>query len=186
MRESLTIFAGLLILILTAALVGPYFIDWSAQRGFIEARLSEATGAKVEIAGAIDVKLLPTPTLQLEKVEIDGAAPGDALFRVDNLKLEMAVAPLLRGDVQFITADFDAPELDLTLAADGSLILPHAPAALPTQMQFERIAVHRGRLAIDDPTRHRAFGLTGLDLDAQAGSLFGPFKGRASLPWAKR
>ena len=177
MRESLTIFAGLLILILTVALVGPYLVDWTAERGWVEKLLSDATGAHVEVAGAIDLKLLPTPSLRLEKVVMSGAAPGDASFRVDSLELQMAVAPLLRGDVQFIDADFETPELRLTLGADGSLVLPNAPVALPAAMQFSAISLHHGRVTIDDPSAKRSFALTGLNLDAEADSLVGPFKG---------
>ena len=177
MRETLTIFAGLLILILTIALVGPYFVDWTAQRGWIETLLSDATGAHVEVAGAIDVKLLPTPSLRLEKVAMQGAAAGDASFRADEVALEMAVTPLLRGEVQFIKADFEAPEVQLALGADGSLVLPSAPAALPAAMQFSAISLHHGRLTIDDPSHQRSFSVAGLDLDAEAGSLIGPFKG---------
>jgi uncharacterized protein involved in outer membrane biogenesis len=176
LRETLTIFAGLLILILTAALVGPFFVDWTAQRGWIETVLSNATGAHVEVAGAIDLKLLPTPSLRLEKISLQGSAPGDASFRADRLELEMAVTPLLRGEVQFIKADFEAPEVRLTIGGDGSLALPPAPAALPAAMQFSAISVSNGRLTIDDPSRRRSFSVAGLDLDAEAGSLIGPFK----------
>ena len=149
MRESLTIFAGLLILILTGALVGPYFVDWTAQRGWIETLLSEATGAHVEVAGAIDVKLLPTPSLRLEKVVLQGAAPGDASFRAANLELQMAVTPLLRGQVQFIEADFEAPEVHLTLGADGSL-----GSAAGARRAARRDAVF-GDLAASRPADHR-------------------------------
>lgn len=177
MRETLTIFAGLLILILTIALVGPYLVDWTAQRGWIETLLSDATGAHVEVAGAIDVKLLPTPSLRLEKVVLRGGALGDPVFQAENLELQMAVTPLLRGEVQFIKADFDAPEVHLTLGADGSLVLPKAPAALPAAMQFQAISLYQGRLTIDDPNRRRSFSIAGVSLDAQAGSLVGPFNG---------
>jgi uncharacterized protein involved in outer membrane biogenesis len=177
LRESLTIFAGILILILTMALVGPYFVDWTAERGWIEKLLSDATGAQVEVAGAIDVKLLPTPSLHLEKVVMHGATPGDPSFRADKLELQMAVSPLLRGEVQFIEASFEAPELRLTLGPDGGVVLPRAPAALPAAMQFSAISLHHGRLTVDDPSSHRSLSLDDLDLDAQADSLIGPFAG---------
>src|SRR6202012_3408621 len=104
--------------------------------------LSNATGGHVTVAGAIDVELLPTPSLHLEKFTLQGPAPGDGSFSAKSLDLEMAVTPLLRGEVQFIKADFEAPEVGLTLGADGSLALPHAPAALPAAMQFSAISLH--------------------------------------------
>ncbi|HWG07343.1 MAG TPA: AsmA family protein, partial [Beijerinckiaceae bacterium] len=181
MRESLTIFAGLLILILTVALVGPYFVDWTAQRGWVEKLLSDAIGAPVEVAGAIDLKLLPTPSLRLEKVVMGGTAPGEASFKADRLELQMAVSPLMRGEVQFIQANFEAPEVHFTLGADGGIVLPHAPAALPAAMQFSAISLRHGRLSFDDPSNKRSFSIDAVNLDAQADSLIGPFKGSGNF-----
>jgi uncharacterized protein involved in outer membrane biogenesis len=59
LRESLTILASILIAALTAALVGPWFVDWTQQRAFIEAQLSQALGAPVETRGAIGLVFLP-------------------------------------------------------------------------------------------------------------------------------
>lgn len=177
MRESLTIFAGLLVVILTVALVGPYFVDWTAQRSWIEALLSDATGARVRVAGAIDVKLLPTPSLHLEKVVLQGPNSNDVSFRAADVDLQMAVTPLLRGQVQFIEADIEAPEVQVTMAGDGSVVLPRVPAKLPAEMQFSAISLRHGRLTINDPSHHHIFSVAGLDLDAKAGSLVGPFEG---------
>ena len=74
MRDSLTILAIALIVVLTAALVGPYLVDWSAERGWIEARLTETLGAPAKIRGAIDLKLLPSPYFVVDDIEIGAKA----------------------------------------------------------------------------------------------------------------
>ena len=109
MREILTILAIVLIVILTAALAVPYFIDWDAERSLVEAQLSNLTGAAVKIRGGIDLKLLPTPYLQLADVELAAPASGTDV-KVAELHLELAPTALLRGEVDFVEARFVAPQ----------------------------------------------------------------------------
>lgn len=180
MRDSLTALALLLILILTAALVGPYFIDWSAERGVIEARLSQAVGARVTIRGAIDLRLLPGPYLALDTVEI-GENASPLRLSAAKLRLEIAVAPLLRGEIDFLEAQLEKPRLDLTLDADGSFPKPSRTPTTATNIRFERIAIRNGTLTIHDPAGRRGFALEEIALDAQATSLLGPFKGDGAL-----
>ena len=65
LRFFLTIIAVALVALLTAALVAPLFIDWSAHRAEIEARLGAATGARVALGGPITLRLLPIPYLDV-------------------------------------------------------------------------------------------------------------------------
>ena len=59
MRESLTVLAGLLVLTLLAALIGPGFVDWRAYRPQIETRLSEALGVETRTAAVMRVMAVP-------------------------------------------------------------------------------------------------------------------------------
>ena len=54
MRESLTVLAGLLVLALLAALIGPGFVDWRTYRPQIEARLSTTEMRWYEVQQAIE------------------------------------------------------------------------------------------------------------------------------------
>src|SRR5215470_2226059 len=62
------------ILALVAALIGPIFIDWGQYRAVIESETSQIVGVPVRVGGAIDVRLLPTPSLKLTNVHIGPAA----------------------------------------------------------------------------------------------------------------
>src|SRR5947209_19405308 len=66
-----------LILALLAALVGPHFVDWSQYRSTFETEASRLTGMRVRVAGAIDARLLPTPSLVLKDVEAGAGAGAD-------------------------------------------------------------------------------------------------------------
>ncbi|WP_297295814.1 AsmA family protein [uncultured Methylovirgula sp.] len=174
MREILTILAIVLIVILTAALAVPYFIDWDAERSLVEAQLSNLTGAAVKIRGGIDLKLLPTPYLQLADVELAAPASGTDV-KVAELHLELAPTALLRGEVDFVEARFVAPQIKLRLQNDA---LPQwrPRHGFTGQMSFERISVKDGSLVLDDPAAKRAYHFDNINLSAEADALTGPFR----------
>lgn len=184
MRDSLTVFAIALILVLTAALVGPYFVDWSAQRGWIEARLTETLGAPAKILGAVDLKLLPTPYFVVENFEVgDKAGKSASAWRLSaqKLRLEIAVAPLLHGEIDFVEARLEAPRLEATLGPGGSLPLPARENGIARRLRFEKIRVSNGAVLFNDPAKNRSFTLKDVDFEAEADSLYGPFKGHGAL-----
>ena len=180
MRDSLTIFAIALIVVLTAALVGPYLVDWSAERGWIEARLTETLGARAKIRGPIDLKLLPSPYFVVDDIEIGDKTTPFALS-AKKLRLELAPAALLRGEVDFVEARLEAPRLALDLGPDGALPLALPEAGVADRFRFERIAVANGVLSVIDARSNRRLDLEGIDFEGEAESLFGPFKGRGAL-----
>ena len=175
MRELLTGLAIVLIVALTAALVGPYLIDWNGQRAFIEARLGQVLGQKVTIGGAIDVKLLPTPYLVLGQTVIgDDDAP--VRLSIHHLDLELSVTPLLHGEFDVTQARLVEPTIRVTLAPDRTLpALPDAPA-FHADVSLDHLAVTGGTLAVADPLSGHTFVLDNLDVEADAASLAGPFK----------
>ena len=86
-----------IILALVAALVGPHFVDWTQYRATFETRGDASSPAMpVRIGGAIDVRILPTPTLTLGRVEIGSAAQPQA--RARELHAELALGSLMRGE----------------------------------------------------------------------------------------
>lgn len=171
MRDLLTIVAGLLIAVLTAALVGPSFVDWTAHRDFVEARLTQALGARVTTRGAIDVSLLPVPRLS-----VDGLVLKTQALSIESqaLSVELAVAPLLRGELRFIEASLMQPKIE----ADLDQLHLREDEALA--MQFERLDIKRGSLLLRAGGRDVA-RLDALDLQGEAASLIGPFKGQGTF-----
>ena len=59
-----------IILALVTALVGPFFVDWGSYRTDFEANVGRLTGLEVRVTGPIDVRVLPTPTLTLQQIEL--------------------------------------------------------------------------------------------------------------------
>jgi uncharacterized protein involved in outer membrane biogenesis len=58
LRDLLTGFALLLILVLSAALAGPYLVDWNNHRAWFEDQIEASIGLPARIEGSIQVRLL--------------------------------------------------------------------------------------------------------------------------------
>ena len=78
MQTTLLGLAIAIILALVAALVGPLLIDWGGHRSLFEAQASRLIGVDVRVTGAIEARLLPTPSLTLHDIEI-GSSDEDKI-----------------------------------------------------------------------------------------------------------
>src|SRR5580698_9032976 len=100
-RYVLTIIAVALVAVMSVALVAPYLIDWSAQRGEIEARLSAITGANVSLIGPVELRVLPTPYLALGEGWFGPPGPFGAKLSFPPGRLERELASLPSGKIRF-------------------------------------------------------------------------------------
>lgn len=175
LRETLTILAVLLVLALTAALAAPLFVDWSAHRGWVEERLSAALGGQVTASGDIDLRLLPAPRFDIAGASWRAAGEGGLRLDVDRVRLEIAVAPLLQGVVRFVEARLERPRLSVALAPDGRVALPE-PGEGGGVVAFERIEIRGGEIAVAR-TGGEIVRISDLEIDADAASLLGPYRG---------
>ena len=178
MRESLTALAILVILVLTAALFGPMLIDWTARRSGVEARLSQALGAPVHTSGGIRLRLLPSPYIELGEIRIGPEDP--APFAAERARIELAVMPLLQGQIRIIDAHLTHPSLRLAIE-NGALVLPKVPRSAPEFVRFERIVITDADLNLLDKAGGVDVTLSGINIDAEASSLEGPFKAQGTI-----
>ncbi|WP_420393394.1 AsmA family protein [Acuticoccus sp.] len=170
-----------LVLALTAALVGPHVVDWAEYRVAIEAYASRALGAPVAIRGDVGVRLLPSPRVRVTDVRVGGAADGPTL-EADEVEFDVALTPLLRGELVISELAMDAPTLRLRVSPSGALRLPQGeePPLLSdyfdaSQIAVERLAVTAGRLIVVDGRTGARAELTDVAMRGSATSLLGPF-----------
>lgn len=176
MRESLTVLAGLLVLALLAALIGPGFVDWRAYRPQIEARLSEALGVETQIGGDIGLRLLPSPRISLENLRIgtgDGAASSATAERAS---VELALAALARGEFRFSEAEIDGATVTLALDESGAIRLPErAGKGLPAEARLDRLRIGRSALIWREPGKP-AVAIAPVAAEVSAVSFAGPWR----------
>ena len=171
MRDALTGLAVAIITLLTIALAGPFFVDWTAQRARIESVLAERLGVRVQIAGPIQVRFLPTPRLIVEKAQF-GDRPGPVLG-ADRIAIEIGTMPLLKGEVRVLESRFSGARLILTRQADGGFALPPASHS---SASIEKLFVGDGRLQIRDAAGQMEVDFAVSDVEADAGTLAGPWR----------
>jgi uncharacterized protein involved in outer membrane biogenesis len=173
------------ILALVTALIGPYFIDWSAYRTEIEGQATRLLGARVRVLGDADLRLLPTPTIVLADVRL--GPDGDPVASAARVFAEIELAPLLRGEVEVTALEIGSPVLRLALDADGrvgDLGLSADPAALdPAGVALEKVTITDGTIELDDGRPGGPLRVGDIDMTLEARSLLGPFKadGTANL-----
>jgi large subunit ribosomal protein L24 len=166
-----------IILALVAALVAPLVIDWNHYRAAIESEANRLTGLAVHVNGGIDARLLPSPAITLRDVAV--GEPGHApALRAGTLKLEIALAPLLRGNVQASEVRLIAPQFSLVLDKSGTLDLPQlSPAFRPEGLSISRFAIEDGRAALSDAASGARVTLEKLTFNGDVRSFAGPFSG---------
>ncbi|MGL5362076.1 MAG: AsmA family protein [Bosea sp. (in: a-proteobacteria)] len=182
MRDTLTYLAGLLLLVLIAAVAVPPFIDWQVARGQIAVRLSAALGADVRIGGAVGVRLLPAPRVVLDEVQI--GAPDSATassLAVRQLTLELGLTALLKGELRVSDLTLDMAKLDLVAEPSGRIRLPSLKTpSLQRAASVGRMTVLRSTVAW-----RKADGSilleTPLALQASADRLDGPWRAEGEL-----
>jgi large subunit ribosomal protein L24 len=165
-----------LILALVTALAGPLFIDWGRYRVGFEGEASRMTGLPVRIGGAIDVRVLPTPTIVLRDVEVGSrAAP---VFGAQVARAELSLSSLMKGEWRAALLTLEAPDISLGLDASGQIVARNAaPPVDLNSMSIARIAVTGGTLALEDATSSARTSLDKLAFVGEMRSLAGAVKG---------
>ena len=173
MRYVLTIIAVALVAVMSAALVAPMLIDWSAHRAEIEARLRALTGANVSLTGPVEVRLLPTPYLALSAGSLSAPGPDGPKLSFDSARLELALVALTSGQIRFSDISLDKPVLMILRGADGEPRLPTLHPARLRSTGVDRLSVRDGRIRVDR-ANGPASEIAGVDIDAAFPSLDGP------------
>jgi uncharacterized protein involved in outer membrane biogenesis len=178
-----------IIVALATALAAPLFIDWNRYRGEFEARASGLTGLDIRITGAIDARLLPTPTLVMQGVGI--ARPGDAgkdsdkdvnRLRARALRLEFELGALARGEWRLRNVIVEGPELRAKIDTADRLDWSAPKVGFkPDGVSIERLQVKDGRAILADAASGSRLVLEKLEFRGEVRSLSGPIKGEGSF-----
>jgi hypothetical protein len=168
------------IIALVAALIGPYFIDWNQFRPQFEAEASQVIGAPVRVMGALDARLLPTPTLRLRAVVVGG--PNDlGKVGADKLDVEFSLGDLMRGEWRANELSIDGMALDLGLDPQGKVDwLASSGKFNLGSLSIDRLNL-TGRIALHDAASHTTVELSDIVFSGDVRSLAGSVRGDGSF-----
>ncbi|MFC1459846.1 AsmA family protein [Microvirga arabica] len=124
MRDILTIIASIVILILAIAVAAPPFIPWEAHRETIDQMIARASGTEAQTEGGIGIRLLPEPRIILDRLRLGGKTPDSPVLTADNIRAEVGLTPLLRGEVRFTEAQVGRADIRIPVSGDGEWRLP--------------------------------------------------------------
>lgn len=205
MRKLLIGLAGVIVLLIGAALIVPGLIDWNGYKGEIAAQVKAATGRDLAIGGNLSFAVLPSPHLSAADVRfasIPGAAEP-AMVRLKTLDVQVKFLPLLGGRIEVASVTLVEPVIVLERLADGRenwILRPPASAAAPPPgappvaaappaalagnadtFSLDSLRIQRGMVIWRDDAAHSEERIEKLDADVQARSLAGPFRAQGSL-----
>jgi uncharacterized protein involved in outer membrane biogenesis len=169
-------FGGLIVLALTAALVGPYFVDWSSYRADFEREASRVLGHKVTVEGAVSVRLLPFPSVSFSDIRV-GASARDPVMTIKTFSMDAEIAPLLSGQVLIYDMRIESPHVVLTVDRDGTVDWAIRSSTLfdPRQITLEKVTLSGGEADIVDKAAGKRHRITGVEAIMSASTLAGPW-----------
>lgn len=169
---------GLIVLVLTAALVAPYFVDWTSHRADFEREASRILGRDVTVRGAASARLLPFPSVTFEDVEVAGGTADEPAMTVERFSMDAELAPFLSGEVLIFDMRLVRPRAIIDIGADGTLDWAVRPDTRigAQQISLEQVTVSDGEVQLRHGPSGRTHVLSDIDASVSARSLAGPWR----------
>ncbi|WBO59655.1 hypothetical protein GT370_01640 [Acidocella sp. MX-AZ03] len=96
----------------------PSFVAAPAHRTAVEAFASRLTGRDVHISGKLSLSYFPQPEITATGITISG--PDKEVITAHALSLDLALAPLLQGQLAARTLDLDTPNITFPWPLPGA------------------------------------------------------------------
>jgi uncharacterized protein involved in outer membrane biogenesis len=108
-------------------------VDPNEYRGTVADAVEGATGRKLRIGGDLRIRLLPVPSLEAHDVSFANAAWASQpdMVRVERLRADLALLPLLQGRIEIRRFEAVAPAVLLETNADGKANWDFSAEAAP-------------------------------------------------------
>jgi hypothetical protein len=181
-QSTLLGIAIVIIAALVAALVGPLFIDWGYYRSTFEGELTRLVGLPVRVTGAIDARILPTPTVSLHGIVINGPPGQSPKLSAHSLDVELALGPLMRGQWRAAALRVDGPEFTVGIDENGKVDGPPLPIGLDSdRLAIDHLVIDNGRIALRDAASSTRVVLEQLWFNGDMRSLAGPISGEGAF-----
>ncbi|NGO54955.1 AsmA-like C-terminal region-containing protein [Allomesorhizobium camelthorni] len=177
------IIGGLIVLALTAALVGPYFVDWTSYRADFEREASAILGRKVTVEGAASARLLPFPSVTFSDVSVGGGSSDAPAMTIETFSMDAELAPFLRGEFLIFDMRMVRPKVTVDVAADGTVdwtVRPSTPFRA-SQISLERLTVNDGQIAVRHAASGRTHALSEINAEISARSFAGPWRADGTM-----
>lgn len=201
MRKLLIGLAVLVVVIVAAAFVGPLFVPADSIKGDIAREVAKATGRNLAIDGSLKFRILPAPGVSATGVRLSNAADGSApdMLRLKSAAVEVALFPLITGNIQVSRIVLSEPDILLEKYADGTNNWTFAPTSEAASsepaggddaatgaeesqvpaVRFDNVVIEGGTLVFQTPDSIER--IEDINVALGAASLNGPFRANGNV-----
>lgn len=203
MKKLLIGFAAVIVLIIVAALVAPFFIPVDTYKAKVVALVKEQTGRDLRIDGKVSFSLLPSIALEANDVALSNApgASSPSMVRLKTLDVKLKLLPLLHGAIEIDQFKLVEPAIDLEVDRQGrpnwvfSAPAQSAPrpAAAPTQpasggggipaISLGDVSIVNGQASYLDQRSGEKRLLSAINMQLSLPNLAGPFNAKGGANW---
>lgn len=187
--KTLTFFvAGSLALLVAVAAGLLFFIDWNQYRSTLAQLTSERLGVQVELAGELNLNLLPRPTVSANSVRLSPGQAGfsDTIATADRIDMRLGLAALLAGRFDLQSLSLDGISMTLVETPDGwqiegwpSVEQSSDPEDAGMLLSLDRLQIKGGSIVVRRAAAPELV-LEGLDLGFEGQLPSGPLDWRGS------
>lgn len=195
------------VLVILVALVAPFLIPADTFKGQLLAQVKEKTGRDAKIDGEFRLSLLPRVEFVARKVSFANAPGGKAknMVLLDGLNVQVALFPLLGGEVEIDAFVLEKPVINLEIDNAGkpnwefsggqkrNLGRGDSERAEPSSgsssgpglsgLKLGDVRLVDGRVSYSDARTGVAHRIDGINLSLSLPSLDSPMKADGSLIW---
>jgi uncharacterized protein involved in outer membrane biogenesis len=175
----LVILGGIVVVVLFAALIGPYFIDWNNYKATFETAAERILGQPVHVRGTADAGLLPSPSMTFTDVEV-GDREGRPMMTVARFTATLELMPLLQGQIHVVSMKLEQPAATVSVddagRADWMLRSDTGRTVDADSVTLQDVEIADGTLTYTDAASAIARKFEHITATVEASSLAGPWR----------
>ncbi len=170
MKKLLVIIGALVALVIVALLIAPMVIPVDTYKKELLAQVEKATGREARIEGDFGISLFPTVKFTAGKFSLANVKGGKAatMVSLEQLNVQVAVLPLLGGNVVIDSFVLDKPVINLEVDRQGRPNWVFTPAsgagAAKTSLNTKGVANTKDAAPAKAEGASGGLGLSGLQL----------------------
>jgi len=180
--------AGVVGLVVVAAVAAPLLIDVNSYKPKIVSEVKAMTGRDLVIDGPISLSILPTPTVSVTGVKFSNV-PGSknpSMVEMKSVTVKPSLFGLLAGNIEVSEVTLIEPKIVLEINAEGKPNWEFAPSVAeakpvapkpvsPKPLSLGRLTIDNGTLIFSDSKAGISVVADKANFSASVGSIDGPY-----------